>query len=137
MDAPRHRESLSAAVGSSLLLLAACGGTVQRTVRTYEGPPLPRGEVALLCSSPPFWVLSVDGKLLAAVVPLGAQLLPGRHSADVKYGGFFDAAGRVAFEAEAGHTYFIGGTPHGVTNRVDFSVRDAGKSPGEDCPKVF
>lgn len=93
--------------------------------------------MALLCSSPPFWVLSVDGRLLAAVVPLGAEILPGRRSVGVKYGGFFDAAGRVVFEAEAGHTYFVGGTPHGGTNRVDFRVRNAGKSIDGDCPKVF
>lgn len=140
MGAPRHSASLSAAACPSLLLLlAACGGTgaAQRTVRTYEGPPLPRDRVALICSSPPFWVLSLDGKLLAALVPLGAQVRPGRHGVGVKYGGFFDAAGGVAFEAEAGHTYFVEGTPYGITNRVDFRVRDAGKSLDGECPKVF
>lgn len=128
MSGSQPQALLAAVVCSSLLLLAACeqAGTAQRTLRAYDGPPLPRDKVSLLCSSPPFWVLCVDGKLLAPLVHMGAEILPGRHSAVVKCGGFFETTGRLTFEAEADRTYFVDGIPPVAAERVDFGVRDAG-----------
>jgi hypothetical protein len=67
-----------------LILLAAsgllCYGCEPSIRRMYAGPSLPRGQVAVVKTSYPITLRSVDATHLGGNAPSGVELLPGHHA---------------------------------------------------------
>ncbi len=91
-------------------------------LRTYDGPPLPREDVAILSvttflastggqsCSPETYLLRFDAKPVTGPV-VDVELLPGTHEIEVAVGRFGRLTSKgsqtVTFDAEAGHIYGV------------------------------
>jgi len=118
---PRLRESICCAEASSFFLVAlllmvigACCGTA---TKMYEGPTLPKEQLAILYRTENAGIAAVDGKwpgMVFTTTPI--HLLPGEHSVQVNFSKPSDySASRyysvkpieVKFNALAGHEYEV------------------------------
>lgn len=120
----RSAKRVRPAVALLLLLLAfslppGCG-----TVKVYEGPDLPKAEIAVLktpiitLNGPPR-IVNIDGRIFSGFDKT-FELYPGRHTVSLRAGagcGSFEPA-YVEFTAKGGHVYQLHTNVDGLEGRV-------------------
>lgn len=93
--------------------------TSSMKMKVYEGPNLPKAEIAVLKVKAPYregllvrlWVTNFDGRITKAN-QWTFEFLPGRHNLSFSLGGGCSsfAPGYIEFDAKVGHTYELRAT---------------------------